>query len=179
MVIQCIYIINKKFKAKGYGKLLLKQCLIDSKRKKLNGVVIITRKGTWMPGNELFIKNDFKIAGTAPPDFELLVKKFNREAKDPEFNSDWEKRLSKFNNGLYIFSSDQRPYLAKTVPAIIDASETEFNIKPNLINLNNYKDAQNSLCAFGMFCIVYNGKVLAVNPISSTRFCNIMRKELN
>ena len=45
-------------------------------------------------------------------------------------------------------------------------------------DLRNYKEAQNSPCAFGTFCILYNGKAIAYHPISNTRFTNIMNKIL-
>ncbi|MDD4923880.1 MAG: YoaP domain-containing protein [Dehalococcoidales bacterium] len=39
-------------------------------------------------------------------------------------------------------------------------------------------EAQNSPCPFGIFCVLFNGKVVAHHPVSGTRFANIIKKEL-
>jgi hypothetical protein len=68
--------------------------------------------------------------------------------------------------------------LAKCIPEISETAEKVYGIKPKIVELQSCVEAQNSPCAFGSFCIVYNGKVVAENPISNTRFNNIMKKEL-
>ncbi|MGQ9723433.1 MAG: YoaP domain-containing protein [Candidatus Jordarchaeum sp.] len=59
-----------------------------------------------------------------------------------------------------------------------EIAEKDYGIKPKIIELKSCKDAQNSPCAFGTFCIVYNGEIVAETPISNKRFTNIMNKEL-
>ena len=179
MVIHCIYIIARNYKGKGYGSRLVEACVEDAQQENMQGVAIITRKGSWMSGKEVFLKHGFEVVDNAPPDFELLVKAFHEHASSPKFRGEWEQKLSQYESGLTIFQSDQCPYLAKTVPEIRATAEKEFGIKPHLIELKNCQEAQNSPCAFGTFCIVYNGKVVADNPISKRRFSNIMKKELS
>jgi len=176
MFIHCLLILQKNVKGNGYGQMLLDSCIKDAKLKNMYGVAVVTRKGTWMASKDLFIKNGFEIADTAKPDFELLYKPFNENAIKPTFNGNWEERISKYNKGLYIISSDQCPYTTKAIIEISETAKIEYKIKPNIIELKNYKDAQNSPCAFGTFCILYNGKIIAEHPISNTRFKNIMNK---
>jgi len=176
MVIHCIFIIPNKFKEKSYGSLLLKACLEDAKTAKMRGAAAITRQGTWMAGKGLFVKNGFSVVDTAPPDFELTAFKFDDAAPSPKFTGNWEERLAQYGSGLTIFTSDQCPYTAKAVKEINETAETTYGIRPRVIELQNCKEAQNSPCAFGTFCIVYNGKVIADHPISKTRFGNIMSK---
>jgi hypothetical protein len=116
--------------------------------------------------------------GNAPPDFQLLVKKFNKNAPTPKFKGKWEERLSQYGRGLNIIRADQCPYTVKNVKEIIEAAEKTYDIKPKITSLKNCEAAQNSPCAFGTFCIIYRGKVIAYHPISRTRFANIMNKEL-
>jgi GNAT superfamily N-acetyltransferase len=78
MVIHCIVIMSRRYKGKDYGSLLLEQCLQDAKKENMQGVAVVTRKGTWMAGKDLFLKNGFEVVDQAPPDFELVVKKFKR-----------------------------------------------------------------------------------------------------
>ena len=69
LVIDCIAIMSRKYKEKGYGSLLVEECLKDAKKDKMQGVAVVTRRGTWMAGNDLFLKNGFEVVDKAPPDF--------------------------------------------------------------------------------------------------------------
>jgi GNAT superfamily N-acetyltransferase len=178
MVIHCMMIISKKYRGKGYGALLLEESLKDAKKKNMHGVAVVTRKGTWMAGKGLFLKNAFEVVDQAPPDFELLVKKFKKNTPLPKFKGDWEKRLSKYGSGLTIIRSDQCPYVAKSVKEINETAQKKYGIKAKMIELKNCRQAQNAPSAFAVFGIIYNGKLFADHPISKTRFLNIMNKEL-
>jgi len=179
MFIHCIFSGFKNiYKGKGYGSLLLDECLKDAMMGNLHGVAVVTRKGPFMAGKELFVKNGFEVVENAPPDFELLVKKFNKNAPAPKFKGKWEEQLSQYSKGLTIIRADQCPYTVKNVKEISETAEKTYGIKPNIISLGNCEEAQNSPCAFGTFCLIYRGKVIAYHPISETRFTNIMNKEL-
>jgi len=107
-----------------------------------------------MVDNRIFQKHGFEVVDTASPDFELLVKKFKRSSPTPKFKSNWGERLEEYNNGLTIIRADQCPYSVKNVNEIYGTALEKFKIKPNVISLNNYNEAQNSPCAFGTFCII-------------------------
>ncbi len=177
MFIHCIFLgFKRDYKGKGYGSLLVDECLKETQDENMYGVAVVTRKGSFMAGKGLFLKKGFEVVDKAPPDFELLVRKFNKNAPTPKFKGDWEKRQSQYNKGLTIIRAYQCPYTVKNVNEIIETAEKEYGLKPDLIELKNYKEAQNSPCAFGTFCILYNGRVIAEHPISNKRFTNIMNK---
>ena len=179
MFIHCIFVgFKRAYKGKGFGSLLVDECLKDAKKENLHGVAMVTRKGSFMAGKELFVKNGFGVVDKAPPDFELLMKKFNKNAPTPKFKGDWEKRLSQYGKGLTLIRADQCPYSVKNVKEISETAEKVYGIMLNMIDLKNCQEAQNSPCPFGTFCIVYNGKVIADHPISNTRFKNIMNEIL-
>jgi L-amino acid N-acyltransferase YncA len=180
MFIHCLFVgFKKEYKGKGYASLLLDACVQETKTENFHGVSVITRQGAFMAGRDLFIKNGFEVVDTAPSDFELLVKKFNPEASDPIFRWDREKRLGQYRKGLTIIRAYQCPYTVKNVNEIQEVAEKEFHITPTIITLKNYKEAQKSPCPFGVFCIIYEGNIIAEHPISSRRFMNIMYKELH
>jgi len=179
MFIHCIFVGFKRvYKDKGYASILLDECLKDAKKEKMYGVAVVARKGPFMAGKELFIKNGFKVVDTSPPDFELLVYIFDSNASIPKFKVDLDKRQSQYNKGITIVRADQCPYTVKNVKEISETADKTFGIKPNIVNLKNFKEAQDSPCAFGTFCILYDGKVISHHPISKTRFTNIMNKIL-
>ena len=179
MFIHCIFVgFKRAYKGKGYGSLLLDRCRKDARAEDMRGVAVVTRKGPFMAGKELFLKHGFEVVDTAPPDFELLVRKFNENAPTPKFKRDWEKRLIQYGKGLTIIRADQCPYSVKNVREICETAQETYGIRPNVIDLKNREEAQNSPCAFGTFCIIYEGRVIAYHPISKGRFTNIMNKVL-
>ncbi len=177
MFIHCIFVgFKRAYKRKGYGSLILDECSKDAKKENMYGVAVVTRKGAFMASKELFLKHGFKVVDTAPPDFQLLMKEFTRNAPPPRFKGDWERRLSQYAKGLTIIRADQCPYSVRNVKEMNETAEKAYGIKPSIIDLKNCEEAQNSPCAFGTFCIVYDGKVIAYHPISNTRFSNIMNQ---
>ena len=179
MFIHCIFSgFKNSYKGKGYGTLLLNECLVEAKKGHYFGVAVVTRKGPFMAGKEIFVKNGFEVIGSAPPDFELLMLKFNKTAPLPKFKENWKERLTKYSHGLTIIRSNQCPYTVKNVKEISELAVNTFGMKPEIINLNNCSEAQDSPCPFGTFCVIFQSKVIAHHPISGTRFTNIMKQEL-
>ena len=175
--IHCMFSGFKRiYKNKGYGSLLLNECLEDAKKEKSYGVAVVTRRGSFMADKGIFTKHGFDVVDSALSDFELLVKKFKENYPTPKFKANWEKRLNKYNEGLTIIRADQCPYTVKNVNEISETAQNKFGIQPHVISLKNHQEAQNSPCAFGVFCITYNGKIIAEHPISNARFTNIMNK---
>jgi hypothetical protein len=142
------------------------------------GVAVVTRKGPFMTDKDIFLKNGFQVVGSAKPDFELLVKKFDAKSKDPKFKSSMTENLKKRSEGLTIIRSVQCPYTEKNVNAILESAKNKFGLKPKLVDLKDSNAVQNSPCAFGAFCIIYDGEIISHHPISNTRFENIMKKRI-
>jgi hypothetical protein len=179
MLIHCIFVgFKNEFKGKGYASALLAECINDSQRQKMSGVAVVTRKGSFMANDQIFLKKGFEIVDTAKPDFSLLAIKFDTKSTHPTFKSDILENLCEYEKGLTIIRSPQCPYTEKNVNAIIESAEEKFNLKTRLIDLKNSEDAQNTPCAFGTFCIIYNGEIISYHPISNNRFENIMTKKL-
>jgi len=179
MFIHCIFVgFKREYKQKGYATILLKECIQDARQKNMHGVAAVTRKGPFMAGKELFVKNGFTVADSAAPDFELLAMKFDEHAPSPNFKGEWETRAASYRDGLAIIRADQCPYTVKNVAEIVEAAREEYGLQPRVVDLKSHEDAQLSPSPFGTFCIVYNGEVIAHHPISRTRFVNIMKKML-
>jgi hypothetical protein len=176
MFIHCIFVgFKKEFKGKGYASLLIDECIKDAKNSKMHGVAVVTRKGSFMADNNVFLKNGFKLIETAKPDFELLVLKFDKNTKDPCFKNSVNEQLKETDNGLTIMRSAQCPYTEKNVNSIIESAK-KMKLRVNLVDLHDAGAAQSNPCPFGTFSIIYNGKIISHHPISNTRFENIMTK---
>ena len=179
LFIHCLFVgFNKQFKGEGHATNLINDCIEDAQHQNKDGVAVVTRKGSFMAGKEVFLKNGFAIKDKSKPDFELVAFKLKKDAPDPAFK-DMEILLSSFKDGLFIFRSVQCPYTEKNVNAILNTAREKYNLQPELIDLNTHELAMNSPCPFGTFGIIYNGKIISYHPISNTRFENIMEKILN
>jgi N-acetylglutamate synthase-like GNAT family acetyltransferase len=177
MFIHCIFVgFKKEYKGKGYASSLIDECISEARKTNMYGVAVVTRKGPFMAKKDIFVKKGFVLVDTVEPDFELLVLKFDHEASNPKFRN-VKKHLKKYEKGLFIIRSVQCPYTEKNVNAILASATDKYNLNVNLIDLKNASDVQNSPCAFGAFCIIYNGEILSYHPISNTRFENIMKKK--
>ncbi len=175
-LIHCIFILPREYKGKGYGSLLVEECLKDATMSGRDGVAVVTRKGTWMAGRDLFIKKGFEVADTMEPDFELLVKKLSPSAPTPAFVKNDGRSKADYPKGLYMFPSSQCPYSDKAEKEIAETAKSDYAIDINIVKIGSCRDAAQSPCAFGTFCMVYNGEVIADHPVSKTRFKNIMNK---
>ena len=60
MFIHCIWITPNKYKGKGYGSRLVKECIKDAEKQGKNGIVVVTSEGPFMAGKDLFLKKKFK-----------------------------------------------------------------------------------------------------------------------
>ncbi len=174
LAIHCIMIYRKKYKEAGYGWLLLDECLRDAKKRKVNGVAAVTSGGTWMAGSGLFLKHGFESVDTAPPSFDLMVKKM-RNGPLPRFRGGWEEKARKCGRGLVIIRSDQCPCIAKFSGDITEAAHA-LGISVRVKELKTCKQAQNVPSAYGIFNLVYDGRLIADHPISKTRFMSIMKQ---
>ena len=178
MVIHCIWTYPKTVQHKGYGKLLLDECLKDARKNNMLGVAVLTRsspKGTFIARRDLFIKAGFKLVDISPPDNELLAKKFNKNAPDPKFPKDFEKRVRKYGRGLTIIWADQCPYVGKSLSEIIETVKKR-GINTKLVELKTTPEAQAAPTPYAVFSIIFDNKVVADHMVSNTRFKNILKE---
>ncbi len=179
MFIHCIFVgFKKQYKGKGFASMLLEQCENDAAEQGMNGVAVVTRKGSFMAGKELFEKRKFVTVGRAGSDFELLVKQFDRGSDLPSFMPHLENGLKKFKKGLTILRAFQCPYTVKNVREMAEFALNEYGLEIKVVEIKTPAQAQKSPCPFGTFCVIHNGEIVAEHPISKGRFANILKKRL-
>lgn len=180
MFIHCVFVgFKKEYKDKGYGTALIEACIKEARDTNMKGVAVVTRKGSFMVHDDIFIKLGFEIADTTEPDFHLLVKKFDPQADNPRFKADMNKNLDGYGQGLVILRSCQCPYTEKNVKEIVESAKDEFHVPVRVIDLEDADSVQASPCPFGSFCMIYDGKIISHHPISKGRFKNIMKHSVS
>jgi len=178
MFIHCLWTFWKKYQRKGYGRLLIQACIDDAKKAKTKGVAVVARKRPWLANSDIFLKNGFQVVDTAPPDYELLIKKFDKSATNPKFKNNWDKKLKKYGKGLTIIRASQCPHTIRFADKIADMAWNTYKLKPQIVEIKTYRQAQNAPTPYSAFAVIYKGQLLADHQISATRFKNIMNKIL-
>jgi GNAT superfamily N-acetyltransferase len=180
LVIHCLMVYGK-YKGKGLGSLLLNHCLEDAKKSQCRGVAVVTSPDAFMARSDLFLKAGFvlvdRIIGSSEASvalYELLVKKFQKTAPDPHFIVRRGQLLERYRRGLTILAADQCPYVSKTAERIAAASRT-LGLKPKVVRVGSAKASRELPTPYGVFSILYDGKLIAGRPISATRFTSIIR----
>jgi hypothetical protein len=176
LFIHCVWTFWKPYQRQGLGRRMVQACLEDAGEGGYDGVAVVTRERPWLASSALFLRNGFEVVDTAPPDYQLLVRKLNPLAANPTFKSGWEAKLKTYSRGLTIIRSNQCPHIAKFAREIPEAAERDYGLKPRIVELKSHRDAQNAPTPYAVFAIIYNGRLLADHQISLTRFRNIMRK---
>lgn len=180
LFIHCIFLgFKKEHKGRGYGSALIGACVDEAKSRGMKGVAAAARKGSFMAGKEIFVKNGFNEADTADPDFSLMVLPFTEGAEPPRFMNDLSSRAAAYGKGVTILRSVQCPYTEKNVRAMLETTREEFGLDARLEDLSTADDARQSPSPFGTFCLIHDGEIISHHPISNTRFVNIMRKRIN
>ena len=174
MFIHCVWIYSRQHQRKGWGGVMIQACLDDAKTAGMSGAAVMVRDGPFMAGRSLFLANGFEPVDTAPPDYQLLVRKLNHGAGNPAFKKGWDRKLQRFGRGLTIIRSDQCPHIAKFADDIAETAASEYHLKPTVVDLQSWRDAQNAPTPYAVFALIYNGRLLADHQISRTRFRNIM-----
>jgi GNAT superfamily N-acetyltransferase len=178
MFIHCLWIFSRQHRRKGWGRVMVEACLDDARKAGMRGAAVMVREGPWLADRRLFLANAFEPVDSAPPDYQLLVRKFDCGAVNPAFKKGWDEKLARYGPGLTIIRSSQCPHIAKFAAEIIEAAENEYGIKPNVVDLESWSDAQNAPTPYAVFALIYNGRLLADHQISRARFRNIMSKSV-
>jgi len=173
LVIHCL-MVNGKHKGNGVGALLLDSCLQDAERRKSRGVAVVTSSDSFMAGSDFFIKAGFIPVESSPP-YDLLVRKLDKTAPNPYLIVDRQRLLKRYNEGLTILAADQCPMVPKWVEEITEAAR-DLGLKPIVVPIRSAGASRELPTPYGMFSIIYNGRLIAERPVSARRFTNIISK---
>jgi len=160
LAIQCIWVVGKS-KGNGYGQLLLDHVVNKAKVEGYRGVVMVTSDKVWLSHRNLFDKNGFEEMASAPPSFQLMVKRFYDDAPIPTFTNQWEEKAAKYPKGFTVFYSAQCPYMIDAVRTVEEFA-TENHHEFQSIELQNAEEVrEKSPTAYGTFAIIFNGKLFS------------------
>jgi GNAT superfamily N-acetyltransferase len=174
MFVHCLWVSGQHQKH-GYAKQLLAACEADSKG--MNGVCVITSKKPFLTDKKFFLKQGFEISDTAEPYFELMVKKYKKDAPDPKFIDTAKGLKDGDKEGITMYFSDQCPFLNLYVKEMSIAAQ-ELGISVLTKKLETAKDAQSMSTPYGTFNVFYKGEFLTHMPYSRKGFIKLLNEKL-
>lgn len=180
LVINCLW-VSGKFKGQGISTELLNECISDAKRQEKDGIAVIssTKVKPFLTDKRFYLHKGFEIVDSAPPYFELLALKFNKNAKNPEFMKNAKQGTCGNKKGFTFIYSNQCPFMEEYVNLLSSICETK-KILCKIIHLKDSKEAQIQSSPFGTLGIYYNGEfktheLMSEKSLKSLflRWCNI------
>jgi GNAT superfamily N-acetyltransferase len=178
MFLHCVWTYFKQYQNKGHGRALIQACLDDAGKAGKKGVATVARERPWLAGRALFLKHGFEVVDTAPPDYELLVKKLDPSAPNPRFRGDWRRRLKKYGSGLTIIRAEQCPHSIRFADKIAATAAASFGLKARMVTLRSWREARAAPTPFAVFAVIYAGQLVADHHVSARRFETLMGRIL-
>jgi GNAT superfamily N-acetyltransferase len=169
LVIHCLWVVGRG-KGQGFATMLLNECEQEARAAGKLGVVMISSTGHWLVDKKVFLKNGYKEIDTAPPSFSLLVKQF-KDGPLPGFPKDWDQRSTAFGEGMTITYAAQCPYMPDAITGAKELFEAR-GLPTKIVRFETAAEARaKSPSPYGVFGIVYNGKLFSYHYIGKKELC--------
>lgn len=148
MFINCFWVAGK-YQGQGASKVLLRECIAESKIKGKVGLAVLTSptKKPYMTDKKFYEHMGFKVADTAAPYFELMYLPFEDDAPTPQF-MEQAKTGETEEQGWVLYYSHQCPFTAKYVPMAQELAK-EMQVELKVIKFDIPRD-KNSMVPSGI-----------------------------
>jgi GNAT superfamily N-acetyltransferase len=175
-MINCFW-VSGRYKGQGYGRLLMEDCIKDSKDK--NGLVVVSGKKNmpWLTPKKFYQKFGFETCDEAPPSFELLVKKFKKDAQDPCFKDTVRLGSIEDKQGVVIMYSHQCPFHEDFVEIML-VTARNLGLPAKKIRIDSLEAAQSVPYPTGLAGIYLNGQFLSYEITTAKRFEKILQEHM-
>ncbi len=170
LLINCFW-VSGQFKGKGFGKMLLEECVKDANDKNKNGIVIISssKKQPFMSDKKFFIKQGFKVCDNAEPYFELLYKPLKENIPLPRFKESTKHAECDQKNGIAVYYTNGCPFTQYYVAELeVVAGEKGYPFKS--IKIETREQAQNHFVPVTNYSVFYDGKFVTQHILNEKYF---------
>ncbi len=173
LFVHCLWVYPKGQQVGRLGSRLIRACIGEARQARTRGVAAMVSDGPWMVGPQVFLNNGFEQVAEADR-FQLVVHRLEPGA-DPRFR-DVSVSLAKYR-GLHVVYSAQCPMLPKSVNDLSEAA-AEHGLELEVTVLESARQAQDAPSWYGVFNLVFEGRLLSDHYVSRRRFENILRQEV-
>jgi hypothetical protein len=173
LFVHCLWVYPKGQAVGGLGNRLIQACIEEARQAGARGVAAMVSEGPWMVGKQVFLNNGFELLAERDR-FQLVTKRL-KNGPAPRFR-DISPKWAK-HRGLHMVYAAQCPYLPKSVNDLSAMAE-EHGLQVKTTVLKSAREAQNAPSYYGVFNLLWNGRLLADHYVSKGRFRNILKKEI-
>lgn len=175
MFIDCFW-VSGSYKGKGYGNLLLEQCIKDAKSQGLKGVTVISslKKKPFLSDGKYLRYKGFKVADTFL-DYELLYMDFE-DGEKPRFKDCVKEEIK--DEGWSIYYTNQCPFTEKYALILKEYVEKK-NIQIKLKKIISREEAQNMSFPCTTYALCYNGKYITNEIMNEKKFDKLLLKYMD
>jgi hypothetical protein len=171
LFVHCLWVYSSGQKVGGLGGRLVQACVEEAEETGAFGVAAMVSDGPWMAGNAVFLKNGFELIGAADR-FELVARRVREGGETPRFR-DIGRNRDRYE-GLHLVYADQCPLLTKSVEDLRDEAEAQ-GLELQVTVLRTPEEAQEAPSYYGVFNLLWDGRLLSDHYVSRARFRNILR----
>ena len=157
----------------GWGSRLIQACLAEARRQRAVGVAALVSDGPLMAGREIFLKNGFKQIGQRNR-FQLVIHQL-RKGPEPRFRDI--QGIEPKAPGLHLLYCAQCPINAKSATGLSEMA-AEHGLELKVTVLRTAQEAQSAPSYYGVFNLMWNGRLLADHGVSKGRFKNLLHREI-
>ena len=176
LYIDCLWVAGQ-FKGQGYSSQLLQECLRDCREQGKKGLVTLSSKKKlgFLADKKYLEHQQFQLADTAAPYFELLYRPLAPDAQKPCFSA-CVGQLADMPSGFAVYYTSQCPFPAKYVP-LLAAVAARRNVEFHAAQLLTKEQAQRAPCPFTAFSLFYNGEFLTHEIPSEAKFEKLLTEK--
>jgi len=173
LFVHCLWVYSAGQKLGGLGSRLIQACVGEAGELGARGVAAMVSDGPWMTGSKVFLRNGFEEI-SACDRFKLVIRRL-KAGPAPSFR-DISGNSAKYE-GLHVVYSAQCPMLPKSVNDLAEmAAENGLELK--ITKLTTAREAQDAPSYYGVFNLLWNGRLLSDHYVSKGRFKNILKNEI-
>jgi GNAT superfamily N-acetyltransferase len=173
LFVHCLWVYPRGQKVRGLGSRLIQACIEEARRERAVGVAAMVSDGPWMAGKEVFLRNGFRSIDES--DRFTLVAHRLRAGPDPRFR-DLRANLARFR-GLHLVYCAQCPMLPKSAADLSEVA-AEHGVDLKITVLRSAREAQRAPSYYGVFNLLWNGRLLSDHYVSKGRFKGLLRREI-
>ncbi len=173
LFVHCLWVYPAGQRVGGLGGRLIHACIDRAKNVGATGVAAMVSDGPWMANKQIFLKQGFEQVDETDR-FQLVVRRV-QDGPDPHFR-DLRQNLKRYR-GLHVVYAPQCPFLPKSVNDLTEMA-SENGLELHVTVLDSARKAQRAPSYYGVFNLIWNGRILADHYVSKGRFKNMLRKDI-
>ncbi len=186
LFIHCLWVYRAGQKIGGLGSRLIQRVVKEAESQGALGVATLVSDGPWMAGGRIYQRNGFEVVEQQDR-FELWARSTGAKASasrrkgtgalSSSLKIGVAEIPSKWKRGLRLIYAPQCPMLPKSVNDLREMA-AEHGLKLQVSELKSADAAQRAPSLYGVYALLWNGRLLADHYVSKGRFKNLLRKEI-